>query len=416
MLRTIGWGNRKMVFPLPPHPFDNGRDEGFWHSHWLTTLSATGEYNYPGYTIRLPSVPELNEWASRAITAIGDVRLADGAVGVVTAPKDASLEINLVEEAEVVRRVFARAGIDPEVSPAGRAVSRIIEQLGGLLGCRPFRLPGVRALLVRSPATHTWRDAIRVIEDHGSYRSYSNVGTAAETFQRLLDRGVFQAGLHLRCPACMITSRYLPEALATEVRCPRCGTTFLLAPNLNEAHWEYQSSGFFAHHREHGAIPVILTMLRLEHDVQGRSLFLAPSHQLSWEGFECEVDFLALSQRHDGSVVVALAECKGGPEEINTADIRKLKAVADRVRATGIECYIVLSTTRHSFSNNEVNAFRTYREEIEGEWSLEERGQGWPRPTPVLLTWRELRSFHPYTREISEHLPVTGPRFSVHLL
>ena len=403
------WENRKMVFPLPPHPFDDGRDEGFWRSHWLTTLSTTGEYNYPGYTIRLPSIPELNEWASRAITVIGDVRLADGAVGVVTEPKDSSLEINLVEEAEVVRQIVAHAGIDVEISPAGRAVARIIEQLGGLLGCRPFRLPGVRSLLARSPATHSWLDAVRTIEDQGSYRAYTNVGTAAETFQRLLERGVFQAGLHIKCPACTIRSRYLPEALGTDVRCPRCGTAFLLAPKLNDAHWEYQASGFFAHHREHGAIPVILTMLRLDHDVRERALFVAPSHKLSWEGFECEADFLALSQRHDGSVVVALGECKGGPEEIDADDLRKLKAVADRVRATDIECYLVFGTTRDSFSEREVEAFRAYGREIEGEWSLDERGQGWPRAAPLLLTWHELRSFDPYPRSLREQLPERYP-------
>jgi ferredoxin-like protein FixX len=246
---------------------------------------------------------------------------------------------------------------------------------------------------------------VRIIEDSGSYRAYTNVGTAAETFQRLLEDGVFQAGLHVKCPACTITSRYVAEALARELRCPRCGTSFLLAPNLKDAQWEYQASGFFAHHREHGAIPVALTMLRLEHDIEEKALFLAPSHTLSWDDFTCEADFLALSQRHDGSVVVAVGECKGGNEEIDDDDIAKLKAVSDRVREAGIECYLVFSTTRAAFSEREITAFRNYRTQVEEEWSLDDRMRGWRRPAPILLTWNELRSFDAYTRAVSERLP-----------
>jgi hypothetical protein len=110
------------------------------------------------------------------VTAVGDVRLADGAVGVVTEPRDTSLEINLVEEAEVVRRVIGLAGIEAEISPPGRAVTRIVEQMGGLLGCRPFRLPGVRKMLARSSATYSWRDALRAIEDEGTYSACAVAG------------------------------------------------------------------------------------------------------------------------------------------------------------------------------------------------------------------------------------------------
>jgi hypothetical protein len=399
------WGKKKMVFSLPPHPFESGHFDHLWHTHWLTTLGATGEYNYPGFTIRLPSIPKLNEWASSAVTVIGDVRLADGAIGVVTEPRDTSLEVNLVEEAEVVRRVFGLAGIEAEVSPAGRAVTRIVEQMGGLLGCRPFRLPGVRRMLARSSATYSWRDALREIHDKGTYSAYTNVGTAAQTFQRLLENGVFQAGLHLRCSACTITSRYLPSVVDAEIRCARCGTPFSLAPALADSHWEYQASGFFAHHGEHGAIPVILTMLRLEHDVEERALFLAPSHTLKWDGFDCESDFLALSQRHDATVVVAVGESKGGPQEIGPDDLKKLTAVADRMRAVGIECYVVLATTRDSFSDEEMAAFRAYTDAIEDERSIDDRVQGWRRPYPILFTWRELRSFEAYDREVRDEIP-----------
>jgi hypothetical protein len=112
----------------------------------------------------------------------------------------------------------------------------------------------------------------------------------------------------------------------------------LLAPRLKEAAWEYRASGFFAHHREHGALPVILTMLRLERDLEERALFLVPSQELTGGGVSCESDFVAMHQRRDGGVVIILGECKGCPKKITADDVAKLAAAADKVRAAGMEC------------------------------------------------------------------------------
>ena len=201
----------------------------------------------------------------------------------------------------MVRQVLLRGGLTAETSSAGEAVNRITRQMGGLSACRTFRLPGVRKLLAHSPGADNWDNVISTIEDEGSFSKYGNIhGTAADVFRRLLEKGVFRAGLKMQCPGCNIRSPYEPEDLATEVRCPRCGTTFLLAPRLETSHWEYRASGFFAHHREHGAIPVILTMLRLEHDLKERALFLVPSQKLLGDGVDCESDFVAMHQRNGG--------------------------------------------------------------------------------------------------------------------
>jgi hypothetical protein len=278
--------------------------------------------------------------------------------------------------------------------------------MDGLLGCRPFRLPGVRKLLARSPAADRWQDVIRTIEDEGSFRQYGNTnGSAAEMFRRLLERGVFRAELKMQCPACRIRSAYPPETLAADVKCPRCGTEFLLAPRLEQAHWEYRASGFFAHHREHGALPVVLTMLRLEGDVEERALFLAPSQTLSGDGVDCESDFVAIHQRHDSEVVVALGECKGGDKKITQESVDKLRAAADKVRNSGLECYLVFATTRLTFDDDEIAILRDYRRSIEDEWSLDDRMQGWRRPAPIVLTWRELRTYERSYRSFAADLP-----------
>jgi hypothetical protein len=385
------FGHRTMVFALPPAPYSHHRisEHELWDVHWLVTVSALGEYDYPGFTVRLPNLPELNPWASQALHPIREVRLSSSAVGLFLNPTATSVNLRLVEEAEVIRRVLELAGAHATVSPAGEAARRIIRQMDGLERCRPFRLPGVRALLGRGDATHAWMDAVRTIEDAGSYRRYKNVGTAADTFKSLIQRGVFQAGLHVRCPECRIRSRYSAESLAREITCPRCGSAFPLATRVESARWEYQASGFFAHHREHGAVPVILTMLRLEHDLRPRALFLTPSHRVVADDLDCEVDFLALLMHHDGSVEFAVGECKGGPEQLEANDVSNLSMLADRVRSLGIECHLVLSTTRDRFERDELELVRNRRTSAGPEESIVSASIR----APIMFTGIELRTF-----------------------
>jgi hypothetical protein len=403
------FGQRKMILALPEKPYESERGEWRWRSHWLTTVSTIGEYDYPGFTIRLPSLPDLNVWASESMAPIRGVRLGDGAISMFSTPRDTSLELRLVEESEVIRRVLARAGIAAEMSPAGEAAARIIRQMGGLGACRVFRLPGVRALIQRSSASYAWRDAVRTIEDHGSFARYRNVSTAAQTFRSLLEKGVFQAALRIKCEACRIHSRYSPEALATEMRCPRCGTTFALAPVLIDSRWEYQTSGFFAHHNEHGALPVILTMLRLDHNVHEHVMFQTASHQLTAGELSCETDVLALVQQHDGTVCLAIGECKGGGQQISGEDVANLARIAATVRASGLECYLVFSTTRERFGDEEIRALRQLVDPAADIPTHGEQVQGDQKGGLILLTWNELRSFDLYPAGVREFLPKTYP-------
>jgi hypothetical protein len=70
-----------------------------------------------------------------------------------------------------------------------------------------------------------------------------------------------------------------------------------------------------------------------------------------------------------------------------------------------MECYLVFSTTRKQFDDDEMDLCRAYKESIEGQWSLDEPMQGWPRPAPIIFTWHELQSWEAYGRPLSELLP-----------
>lgn len=404
-LAAVEEEGRRMLFSLPPTPFDRARTDSFWNSFTLTTIESYSEYRWADATLKIPSLPALNDWASQQINPMDGVRLQDGNVGVFTKAGESSLEIRLVTQAEVAEQVLSLAGLSSELSSAGQALKRVIEQMGGLERCRLFRLPGLRALLARSPVALSWRDAVRAIEGEGSFSRYDNLPTASEIFRRLVDRKVFRAFLKAQCDRCKVRDLYRLEDLAAEVVCPRCGSTWAIAPRLEDTRWVYQASGFFAHHREHGAIPTALAMLRFAHDASIGNLSLLPSQTLQGDDIDCEVDFLGLAQR-DGNPAIVVGECKGGQEQVTQAEVMTLERVANRIReAAGIECYIAFATTREAFTEDELTFFRGYAERVGDQISLDAGARGHLRPAPILLTWRELRSFWGYPEPWREHLP-----------
>lgn len=73
---------------------------------------------------------------------------------------------------------------------------------------------------------------------------------------------------------------------------------------------EVPASGFFATHREHGSIPVILTMMRLDDPLADERQIVVASHNLSGHEIDCEVDLIALSTDRDGTVAMLSANAR----------------------------------------------------------------------------------------------------------
>jgi hypothetical protein len=59
------WGRSRMVLSLPDHPY-SGAEARHYFSHWLVDVSALSEYDTPGYTVRIPSLPDLNPLGFRS--------------------------------------------------------------------------------------------------------------------------------------------------------------------------------------------------------------------------------------------------------------------------------------------------------------------------------------------------------------
>jgi hypothetical protein len=106
-----------------------------------------------------------------------------------------------------------------------------------------------------------------------------------------------------------VRERYTLDQLGEEMRCPRCRNTFAPTRLLHDSIWEYSASGFFADEGAHGAVPVLLTMMRLVQDTSIER-FIISSHDLRGDGIDCESDLLVLEQHHDGRLAVAVSEWK----------------------------------------------------------------------------------------------------------
>jgi hypothetical protein len=137
-----GYGNARLSLALPATPFQGAGPELF-QERLLVRLSLLVDRDEV-HTLRLPYLPDLNDWYDRELTVVRDgVRVEVDAVAVFVDPSESSLSLRLARRADVVRQVFVRAGVEATPSAAGRAVDVIRDQLGGLQGARVLRAPGV---------------------------------------------------------------------------------------------------------------------------------------------------------------------------------------------------------------------------------------------------------------------------------
>jgi hypothetical protein len=122
------WRTR-MVCSLPHNPFARSRLSPFF-SHWAVSLQPRSEYAYRPKTLHLPGVPDLNGWAAREMTAnTRDVRLQRESLDLIVNATEAGLDVGLLDQAEIVRKMLERAGITAEPSGAGEVVERIVRQM-----------------------------------------------------------------------------------------------------------------------------------------------------------------------------------------------------------------------------------------------------------------------------------------------
>lgn len=403
-------GLPKLSFQLPTKPFNE--DTYLYDQHLVVSIDpGIGLFGNDRATLQTPYVPELNEYFGRQYYFEWDkARVEPDGMGIISIASRSDLSLNALDVVELVKRVFSVTGIDAQPSKPGLIASRLIQQMGGLQGCRVFKIGGVRMLLEKfGPDTSFSHqcalqaigkgDSVNGIFPISEYnnlfiesRPYHTQLRPHDVFSYLLKKGVYRTGLNFDCPSCLLEFWLSLDDVRPEVACEYCGHRFNVAPYLRDKNvWRYRRSGLFGRaDNQEGAIPVILTIQQLHTTFLSREMLYAPAMTLESKSIaisKCETDFVTLAKSPlDGKIDIAIGECKTR-KQISDEDVNNLRAIADAFPSERFNVYIIFSKLG-SFSSEELARVRQLNNEY--------------RRRVILFTERELEPYHLYERTAKE--------------
>lgn len=372
-------GRQEVSFQLPQKPFsDDGR---LYHQNLVVAIDAgIGLYGNERATLRTLYVPELNEYYGRQCYFEWDkARAEPESLGIITHASRSDLSLRALDVVELIARLFGVVGISAEPSKPGLIAARLIQQMGGLRGCRPFKIPGVRNLVEKynpqQPFTRSAAiQAIRGLDPEtgiASFTSYEDLYIEARppgskltpdaVLGYLLKKGVFRAGLRFDCPNCRLEFWSSLDDVRTEATCEYCGHKFNVTPHLKDRDWAFRRSGLFGRDdNQEGAIPVVLTLQQLQTTFISQEMLYTTAMTLKPESAniqECETDFVVVVQRLiDQKTDIAIGECKTR-KQITDDDVTKLKAVAEVFPSDRFNVFVIFSKL-DSFTPDELTRTR----------------------------------------------------------
>ena len=402
-------GSRSESEGIPSLTFEL-REKPFYEEHELHTQNYVASVDPWAYgedeqvTFRYPFLPELNDFYRREVCHTTEgVRSERSGLGLITNVRTDNLTIHAVPSRTLVANVFAAFGMKSEMSEAGRIASRVIQQMGGVQGCRVFKIAGVRTLIEKYKPLQSFTrgDATQIIAEidpttnQPNFARYESLFIETReggklkprhVFDYLVKRNVFRVGLKFTCPNCELESWTHLDDVATETTCEYCGKRFNVTPQLKDGAWAYRRSGLFGREdHQQGAVPVALTLQQLDTILHSDTMYMT-SMTIAPTGAQivpCETDLVILSDKgfYEDGVGLAIGECKGRGGEITEDDVRNLTQVADAFPKDRIKPYIIFSKTA-PFTPEEVARCRA--------------AQPAGRKRMILLSTRELEPYFVY--------------------
>jgi hypothetical protein len=383
-----------VTLALPEMKYAAGISKTDAPQHVGISIRPSGESSYPGFTLRPPYLPGLNDvYGGNILVVRHNLRTEPGGFGVTVKTSDNSLVLHPMAYSAVIEGVCEFCGMRAELSQAGLLTRRIIEQFGGLNRTGILRVPGVRNLLrqFKPDESINRKRAAEVIHDRGSLDRHTDVSLGREIapgelkyaiFDHLLEKGVLRPGLEIPCDHCRLTNWLTPRGLDDIFLCVYCGhenKTNLLLHRFGE--WKYRKSGLFSRqNNQEGAVPVILTLHFFERRLSMAEFFWSTSLKLTVDGRECETDLFAL-HANGRDVQVVIGECKSAGGIIDDNDMENLPLVRQKFIEQDIMCYLVFAKAADAYSGEEIGLFkRLLADDI----------------PVILLTNREFESSSPY--------------------
>lgn len=305
VLAAVGnsFGSIRMSFTLPEKPyFEDGLRR--WQHLVVSISHRIGLYDNERVTLMTPFLPELNELYGRNYWFIwNEARVEPEGIGITIDAWREDLSLTALDVTSLISKTFAIAGIHAQPSQAGLVASRLIQQLGGLLGCGVFKSAGVRELIekYKPEQSFTRSAAVQMIgkKDPGSSESLMNRIKPEDVFANLVARGVFRVGLKLECPICRLDFWVSLDDVRTQTKCEYCGQDFIVTSQLRDRDWRYRRPGLFGrdNHQE-GGIPVALTLMQLQTVLRDHAILYTTAMEVKPAGApvqKCETDFVILT-------------------------------------------------------------------------------------------------------------------------
>jgi hypothetical protein len=412
------YGRQYISAQLSGLPFPDGRVHSRrYMQNWMLSLESPSVAGAAeGWTLKIPNVPELNEWYSRQVfpVHVNGVRVHNEGLDLMTGSTEDTLGIFPLREEDVVSKLMERAGVKMSLSSPGRLSQRIVSMVGGRPQTAIFRVAGVRKLLssndVRSGVPFS--RAVEIVRDKDpatglasfeKFKGFWRDISPEELVRTLIAWEVLRPGLRLTCPNCELRSVIDVDEVGQRVTCPLCADSFLIGPRLTGREWVFRSSGVFA--REggpQGAIPGLLVAGEL---ARGAWAFrderaVLPAHDLTGAEIECESDLIALEvSLHESFPSVCVGECKTAGF-VSQDDIENLATIRRLMRETGVECYIVLAVLRERFTDEELELIQAFAESTK-----EERALGLP-----FFEYRVAAPMILFVRDDLESDPIFAPK------
>jgi len=171
ILGTIADDPPVLSFQLPDPPFFPEIE--FHHQNAVVRLSNISHYAPDGEdTFETPCVAELNPfYGAKLYYSSRAVRVEPEGIGIITSLTTSNLHIHSLLKHHLIFEIFKLCGMTLELSQPGRIASRLIHQMGGIQGCRVFKIPGVRDLIesVGPQEVFTRTNAICRIHNNGMF-------------------------------------------------------------------------------------------------------------------------------------------------------------------------------------------------------------------------------------------------------
>jgi hypothetical protein len=372
-----------VTFLLPDKPFYS--DIELHPQHMV--VSVTGP-RIGDATLTPPFIPQLNEYYGRnAYFLYNRARAERGSLGIIQEVTSEQLTLRALPYAQLLGKMFEIFGITAKPSPAGLVSARLIDQMGGLQGCRVFKIAGVRSLIKKySPAASFERsEAVTVIGNNDPtthvprFDRYKSLFIEQrdkkdlkpeDAFLYLLKKGVFRAGLKLACPTCQLDFWVTLDDAKSTSQCPYCGIEFNVLTQLRDRNWAYRRSGLFGREdNQGGGIPVAVTLQQLDTMLHERLLAYAPGMEFkpgtaAIETCEADLILLASSFPHSGKPLeLVIAECKDAGGEISEEDVRKLSKVAGALQDSPCEVFILFAKCGQ-FTDEEIQRCKNARRKL----------------------------------------------------